>query len=321
MTSQQDKPGRQEDVTPKSSALESDHRKLEELKRSEARFRTLVEHASDAFFVIDPEWRVLDVNQRACDSLGYTRRELVGMSVAEFGDRTPDQVSEVLGQLAPEEALSIEGHHVRKDGSSFPVEVRIGLLEESGRKVWIALAHDITERKEAEAALRASEERFAAIFRSAMDAIVIVDSEFRITMFNQAAERVFKCLSADALGGSFRDFLCTDSKAALDQCVRSVQRAESRYCYLWAPEGLTAVRADGERVPVEATVSLVEVGEQLLYAIILRDINDRMRSEAELQRLQEEMVYLQQELETTHSYGEIVGTAPRMTRGARHPQR
>jgi PAS domain S-box-containing protein len=312
MTSQQDKPGRQEDVTPKSSALESDHRKLEELKRSEARFRTLVEHASDAFFVIDPEWRVLDVNQRACDSLGYTRRELVGMSVAEFGDRTPDQVSEVLGQLAPEEALSIEGHHVRKDGSSFPVEVRIGLLEESGRKVWIALAHDITERKEAEAALRASEERFAAIFRSAMDAIVIVDSEFRITMFNQAAERVFKCLSADALGGSFRDFLCTDSKAALDQCVRSVQRAESRYCYLWAPEGLTAVRADGERVPVEATVSLVEVGEQLLYAIILRDINDRMRSEAELQRLQEEMVYLQQELETTHSYGEIVGTAPRM---------
>lgn len=312
MTSQQDKPGRQEDVTRKSSAVESDHGKLEELKRSEARFRTLVEHASDAFFVIDAEWRVLDVNQRACDSLGYARHELVGMSVAEFADRTPDQVSEVLGQLAPEEALSIEGHHVRKDGSRFPVEVRIGLLDEGGRRVWIALAHDITERKEAETALRASEERFAAIFRSAMDAIVIVDSELRITMFNQAAERVFNCMSADALGCSFRDFLCTDSRAALDQCVRSVQRAESRYCYLWAPEGLTAVRADGGRVPVEATVSLVEVGEQRLYAIILRDINDRMRSEAELQRLQEEMVYLQQELETTHSYGEIVGTAPPM---------
>jgi formate hydrogenlyase transcriptional activator len=312
MMAREQRPERQEDVTTASNAVEDDHRKLEELKRSEARFRTLVEHASDAFFVINSEGRVLDVNQRACDSLGYSRRELLGMSVAEFADRTPDQVSEVLGRLAPEEALSIEGHHVRKDGLSFPVEVRIGLLDEGGRKVWIALAHDITERKEAEAALRASEERFAAIFRSAMDAIVIVDSELRITMFNQAAERVFKCPSADALGGSFRDFLCTDSRAALDQCVRSVQRAESRYCYLWAPEGLTAVRADGERVPVEATVSLVEVGEQRLYAIILRDINDRMLSEAELQRLQEEMVYLQEELETTHSYGEIVGTAPAM---------
>jgi formate hydrogenlyase transcriptional activator len=282
------------------------------LQRSEARFRKLVEHAADAFFVIDPEGRVLDVNRRACDSLGYSRYELLGMSVAEFIDRTPEQVSQVLGQLDPEEPLTVEGLHVRKDGSSFPAEVRLGLLEEGGRMLCIALARDITERKEAEAALRASEERFAAIFRSAMDAIVIVDSEFRISMFNQAAERVFNCPAAEAIGVSFRDFLCADSRAALDQCIRSVQRAESRYCYLWAPEGLNAVRADGERVPVEATVSLVEVGEQRLYAIILRDINDRKRTEAELQRLQEEKIYLQQELETTHSVGEIVGTTEAM---------
>jgi PAS domain S-box-containing protein len=311
MTREQ-RPEGQEEVRKASSTLEGEYRKLEELKRSEARFRKLVEHAADAFFVLDPEWRVLDVNQRACDSLGYTRGELVGMSLAEFADRTPEQVREVLGQLDPEEELSIEGRHFRKDGSSFPVEVRIGVLEEGGQKAWIAVARDISERKETEEALRASEERFAAIFRSAMDAIVIVDSELRISMFNQAAERVFNCTAAEVLGSSFRDFLCTDSRAVLDQCVRAVQRAESRYCYLWSPEGLTALRADGESVPVEATVSLVEVGEQRLYAIILRDINDRKRSEAELQRLHEEMVYLQQELETTHGYGEIVGTAPPM---------
>jgi PAS domain S-box-containing protein len=312
MMAREQRPERQEDVRTASKAAEGENRKLAELKRSEARFRKLVDYAADALFVIDPEWRVLDVNQRACDSLGYKRGQLIGMSVAEFADRTPDQLKEMLEQLDSEEELSIEGRHTRKDGSSFPVEVRIGVLDEGGRRVWIAVARDITERKRASEALRASEERFAAIFRSAMDAIVIVDSEFRITMFNQAAERVFNCPSAEALGGSFRDFLCTDSRAALDQCVKSVQRAESRYCYLWAPEGLTAVRADGERVPVEATVSLVELGEQRLYAIILRDINDRMRSEAELQRLHEEMVYLQQELETTHGYGEIVGTAPAM---------
>jgi PAS domain S-box-containing protein len=277
MTREQ-RPEGQEEVRKASSTLEGEYRKLEELKRSEARFRKLVEHAADAFFVLDPEWRVLDVNQRACDSLGYTRGELVGMSLAEFADRTPEQVREVLGQLDPEEELSIEGRHFRKDGSSFPVEVRIGVLEEGGQKAWIAVARDISERKETEEALRASEERFAAIFRSAMDAIVIVDSELRISMFNQAAERVFNCTAAEVLGGSFRDFLCTDSRAVLDQCVRAVQRAESRYCYLWSPEGLTALRADGESVPVEATVSLVEVGEQRLYAIILRDINDRKRS-------------------------------------------
>jgi formate hydrogenlyase transcriptional activator len=306
------KPERQGYVATASNAGEGDSGTLAELKRREARFRTLVEHAADAFFVIDPEWRVLDVNQRACDSLGYGRGELIGMGVAEFAERTPDQVRELLERIDPGEALSIEDRHVRKDGSSFPVEVRIGLLNEGGRRVLIAVARDITERERAEEAVRASEERFAAIFRSAMDAIVIVDSELQISMFNQAAQRVFKCPSADALGRSFRDFLSSDSRAVLDRCVKAVQRAESRYCYLWAPEGLTAVRADGETVPVEATVSLVEVGEQRLYAIILRDINDRMRSEAELRRLQEEMVYLQQELETTHGYGEIVGTTPEM---------
>ncbi|UCC84441.1 MAG: sigma 54-interacting transcriptional regulator [Gemmatimonadota bacterium] len=312
MMAREGRPERQEELAKASSSVEGEYRKLEELKRSEARFRTLVEHAADAFFFIDSEGRVLDVNQRACDSLGYTRGELVGMSVAEFADRTPEQVREVLEQLDPEEELSVEGRHVRKDGSGFPVEVRIGFLDEGGRKVWIAVARDITGRKETEEALRASEERFAAIFRSAMDAIVIVDSELRISMFNQAAERVFKCTAAEVLGNSFREFLCSDSRAVLDQCVRAVQRAESRYCYLWSPEGLTALRADGESVPVEATVSLVEVGEQRLYAIILRDINDRKRSEAELQRLHEEMVYLQQELDSTHGYGEIVGTAPPM---------
>ncbi len=312
MMTREGRPEQREDVPTTASAMEGEYRKLEELKRSEARFRTLVEHAADAFFVIDPAGRVLDVNQRACDSLGYTRGELVGMSVAEFAERTPDQVSEVLDAIGPAEELAIEGRHVRKDGSSFPVEVRIAVLDEGGQRSWIAVARDITERKQAEEALRASEERFAAIFRSAMDAIVIVDSELRISMFNQAAERVFNCTAAEVLGSSFREFLCTDSRAVLDQCVRAVQRAESRYCYLWSPEGLTALRADGEPVPVEATVSLVEVDEQRLYAIILRDINDRKRSEAELQRLHEEMVYLQQELETTHGYGEIVGTAPPM---------
>jgi PAS domain S-box-containing protein len=137
--------------------MEDEHRKLEELKRSEARFRKLVEHAADAFFVIDPDWRVLDANQRACDSLGYTRSELVGLSVAEFADRTPAEVREVLEQLDPEETMSVEGRHIRKDGSSFPVEVRIGLLDEGGRKVWIALARDITERQKAEVALRTAE--------------------------------------------------------------------------------------------------------------------------------------------------------------------
>ncbi|UCC71853.1 MAG: sigma 54-interacting transcriptional regulator [Gemmatimonadota bacterium] len=291
----------------------SDRKRAEvALQRSEARFRKLVEHAADAFFVIDPEGRVLDVNQLACESLGCSRDELLGMAVSDFAQPSRGEVASVLERLRPDEPLTIEGTHRRKDGSRFPVEVRIGLLEESGCRLYVALARDTTERKAAEAALRESEERFAAIFRSAMDAIVIVDADLRIRMFNEAAERVFKCPAGEAENKPLTDLLTFGSRATLSRCLKSFEMTEAKHCYLWAPEGLSARRADGEEFPVEATVSVVEVGEQQLYAIILRDIDDRKRAEAELHRLQEEKIYLEQELETVRSVGEIVGTSPAM---------
>ena len=56
----------------------------QELRASEARFRTFVDHATDAFFLLDDQLRVVDVNRKACDSLGYSREELVGMYPRDF---------------------------------------------------------------------------------------------------------------------------------------------------------------------------------------------------------------------------------------------
>ena len=130
----------------------------DELRASEARFRTFVDHATDAFFLLDEQLLVVDVNRQACESLGWSREELIGMHPREF-DVVQDETS--IGQLAQRsragEIITFETRHRRKDGTVFPVEIRSGTFEQGGKLFYLALARDITERKHAEESLRQSE--------------------------------------------------------------------------------------------------------------------------------------------------------------------
>ena len=121
------------------------------LRESEARFRALVEQAVDAFLVVDAGGRFLDANQRACENLGYTREELLMLSVPDVQKKLPSGgFAKLWQQLAPGQPVTIDGIHQRKDGTTFPVEVRIGLLASGEHQLVLALARDVTERKRAE---------------------------------------------------------------------------------------------------------------------------------------------------------------------------
>ena len=134
------------------------------LRASEQRFRTFVDHATDAFFLHDEQFIVVDVNRQACLSLGYTRDELVGMTPLDVDpDVTPAILEELRRKLDAGEPIAIESHHRRKDGSVFPVEVRGRPFWEGGRRFTVALARDITEHQHAEVALRESERRFRTL--------------------------------------------------------------------------------------------------------------------------------------------------------------
>jgi PAS domain S-box-containing protein len=141
----------------------------QELRASEARFRTFVDHATDAFFLLDDHSTVLDVNRQACDGLGYSREELIGKHRNDF-DVTLDEESlrRIRQRIVAGEAVSFETRHRRKDGTFFPVEVRVSHFEQGGRR-YLCLVRDISERKRAEDELRASEERFRTLVRFSFD--------------------------------------------------------------------------------------------------------------------------------------------------------
>jgi PAS domain S-box-containing protein len=134
-----------------------------DLREAETRLRTYVDHATDAFFVHVREERapIIDVNQQACDSLGYTREELIGMSPRDF-DRGMDEagLQRLVTRLDAGETVTFESSHQRKDGTVFPVEVRLRPFYYEGHRLVLSLARDITERKRAEVEARENERRF-----------------------------------------------------------------------------------------------------------------------------------------------------------------
>lgn len=143
----------------------SERKRAEEaLRESEQRFRTFVDHATDALFLFDDGFVVLDVNCQACQSLGYSRDELLGMTPIDFDpDVTSVLLEELRHKLDDGQLVAFESRHRRQDGTVFPVEVRGKAFWEGGRRFFVSLARDNTERKRVEEALRESEQRWRSL--------------------------------------------------------------------------------------------------------------------------------------------------------------
>ena len=113
--------------------------------------RPLVEQAAAAFFVVERDGRIVDVNQTACDTLGYSREELLALTVPDV-DMGFDlkEFTEVWDHLIPGVPITLEETYIRHDGTVFPVEVRSSIIEVAGLQRLLVLVRDATERKHTE---------------------------------------------------------------------------------------------------------------------------------------------------------------------------
>jgi PAS domain S-box-containing protein len=179
------------------------------------------------------------------------------------------------------------------------------------REANAALKEEIADRKRIESALRESEERLSALIDSALDGIISFDADRTIRLFNTSAETIFQCSAEKCVGASLDPFLSDDFRAVIQQHIEEApEGAEARGRYVAALEGLEAHRANGDAFPVDATLGTVQIPSGTRFLLILRDMENIREAEEELTQLQEERVYLQEELKNEYNFEEIIGVSP-----------
>ncbi|MCI5145749.1 MAG: response regulator, partial [Candidatus Electrothrix sp. AR3] len=127
-----------------------------ELQAATEQFQRLFELASDAFLIIDFEGKIINMNQQSCKKLGYTREEILQLNFADIAiDFSREQIVELCYGVEEKGRLILEGLHRRKDGSTFPVEVGLGLFQQEPKLI-LSIARDITKRKQSDQQIKAS---------------------------------------------------------------------------------------------------------------------------------------------------------------------
>ncbi|HEY3295808.1 MAG TPA: PAS domain S-box protein [bacterium] len=121
------------------------------LHHSEERFRQLFECAGDAIFLVGESGQIIAVNRSACEALGYSHTELTSMTVSHVAvPATPDQPRRIGEQLASIGYVFVEGDMQRQDGTSFPAEARLSLVDWDGQHAVLGIVRDVTERARAQ---------------------------------------------------------------------------------------------------------------------------------------------------------------------------
>ena len=227
--------------------------------------------------------RFVEVNERFLTTTGYTREEVLGRTPLEMELWiNPRQRAEGLNRLREGQPVrEIEAEFRMKSGEIRTWLMSADLIEWNGETGVLTALTDITERKHAEAALRASQDRLAGIVTSAMDAIITVDDQQRIMLFNRAAEQLFGYTAQELAGQPLERIIPHRFRRAHQGHIAHFGHTGVTNRAMGELGAISGLRVDGSEFPIEAAISQVEAAGHTLYTVILRDITTRRQAEVE----------------------------------------
>jgi len=174
-------------------------------------------------------------------------------------------------------------------------------------RIFAARAAAELQRLRAESEVREREEKLGRLVDSAMDAIIELDRDLKVTRMNRAGEKIFRCSAGEVLGKDFARFLSDAGRKKLVGLLKELDVLPEGQKYLWIPGGLKALCAGGNEVSTEATLSRFEMQREAFYTLILRNVNERLEAEKKIQSLTVEAEYLKEEIKSLHNFDEIIG--------------
>ncbi|MGE5336956.1 MAG: PAS domain S-box protein [Gemmatimonadota bacterium] len=273
------------------------------VRKDETRLDAIVLSAMDAIITIDAEGRIVLFNAAAEKLFRCKADEAIGAPLDRFiperfraSHRAHIEQFIRTGETSRRMGLQRALAGLRTDGEEFPIEASISQATVGGRLLLTVILRDITQRVKAEQdllraheALREGEARLEAIVRSAMDAIIAIDEDQRIVLFNAAAETMFGCTAAQAMGGGLQRFIPARFRDAHHAHVDRFRRTGDTARRMGMQMALAGLRSDGTEFPIEASISQATVGGRTLMTVILRDITERVNAERQIHDAHEEL--------------------------------
>lgn len=250
------------------------------LHTSERRWRRAMTLTRDAIWQIDGDGKVIFANEAMCDLLRREAHEVLGQPLVDFiagEDRAA--LDEVQAELRETGSSRFQIRIIRGDGATLPISTTATDL---GDGTYSGICRNISQWLETQAALRASERRYMSILESTSDAIVTVNAQQQIVLFNRAAEEMLRVPASQALGQRLDMFILLDLPAGDGGAVADVKAGASAPRALPQRRTVTARRADDTTFPAEATVSPVSGGDQPLFTAIVRDISEQEKAQRAL---------------------------------------
>jgi PAS domain S-box-containing protein len=261
------------------AAIERDITQSKHSDESLNLFRALMERSPDAIEVIDPDsGRFLDVNETACQRLGYRREEMLAMSLPEIlgAEESLFSMQANMEEIRKTGFKSVESRHRRKDGSTFPVEVKVQFID-LNRGYLVAMVRDITDRKQAEEKIAEQ----ATFLDKAQDAIFVRDLEGQMLFWNKGAERMYGWSREEIMGRKADELLYTQPDKLKDAYQRTVEQGE------WSGELQHFTKNGGELI-IESRWTLIRDNAGLPKSILAinTDITEKKNIEAQYMRAQ-----------------------------------
>ena len=239
--------------------------------------------------VLTPDGTVVEANRAALRAASLTTEDVIGK---RFEDTYWWSYScDVQAQLRAAIDSAAQGERSRYDvrvrlSADQFIDIDFALVpihDAAGRVTHlIPSGTDITERKQMEEVLREGKAQFASVISSAMDAIITVDENQRVVLFNAAAEKMFDCVADDAMGQEIVRFIPARFRNAHRDHIDRFGRANVTKRGMGALGSVFGIRSSGEEFPIEASISHADVAGRKLYTVILRDITERKAAEDQL---------------------------------------
>lgn len=258
---------------------------IEERRQAEDRFRLVVESAPNALVVVDSSGTIRLVNAKTEAYFGYDRDALIGESIEmlipqRFREQHPEYLASYFS--APKTRAIDETRDLfafRKDGTEFPVEIGLSPFTVEGEYWVLGAILDITERKQAEDALRESEERLRTVLERMPDGVSVI-SQDEILYANPALLRMSGYTLEELQGKAPTEFVHPEDLGALENRLRDLYAGGHEYASEYRV--LTKYQTV---IPVEATSRRIQYGKQLAILSVLHDLTERKEAEAQQERL------------------------------------